>query len=686
MASGVEPRELRRAVEVEHREVVGVAVAVGVDVRVVVVRTEEHAPGAARLAHRAERRRIAGRRIDFRQTVVVPPALPGVLHEDRVVQTVLRRLRQALRRLGVVAAPLVETHARTERGASGARLVARHGAEAASRLERALRRRHERECRVMVRMEREEVLLAVAAHRVLHHVHGLHHGQPVRVVRAHVARGESEPVRVERELLRPLHDVAEAHVDAVRRLGGGTDSEVDDARESGRVARCAGNRPGDAQRALLLADRRLRLGGRRTVVRRHLCGKAAEDDRLLAVSERERAVDEPARAVGDARTVHDAVRVKTPAARRRVRSRRARRLCRGESRRAPRGPVGLVRRLRLRPHQQLHVAPAAAVAAGVHLRARTRPEAELDLLPRPWREVARHVLPREDVLHDLRTDELRLASLLQHEHLILRAVRGRRVVVVNEVVGAGERERRDGRKVKREVAPDEPRALLIGRMGAETVLRHATRRGTALRHVAAPFLRGAVLRHGHHLPLDLDKGRAHEPGVKAERAGTELGRSRLPHGTRRVGVLVHEDRDRVRRVLLLRARGREARVDGIEGVERARTRRARVRQLLLLAGREREGTLRTRHVPVVVHPHLELARDGLVRLVLQRHGEGTRRAGLDLGDAERPGERVLVVPLDLLRERPDLHLHAAPFLDGRQVCGCRPRGHRHAKNNDRLQN
>ena len=339
VAAGVEPRELRRAVQVEHREVVGVAVAVGVDVRVVVVRTEEDAAGAARVAHRAERRRVAGRRIDFRQTIVVSPALPDVLDEDRVVQSVLRRLRKALGRTRVVAAPLVEAHARAERGASGARLVAGHGAEAAPRLERALRRGHECERRVVVRVEREEVLLAVAGHRVLHHVHGLHHGKAVRVVRAHMACGETEPARAERELLRTLHDVAEAHIHAVRRLGGRPHGEVDDAREPGRVARRAGNRPGDAQRPLLLADRSLGFGRRHAVVRRHLRGKAAEHDRLLAVRERKRAVDEAALSIRHARAVHDAVRVKAPAPRRRVSPRRTRRL-RGRKRRcAARRPV-----------------------------------------------------------------------------------------------------------------------------------------------------------------------------------------------------------------------------------------------------------------------------------------------------------------------------------------------------------
>ena len=208
----------------------------------------------------------------------------------------------------------------------------------------------------------------------------------------------------------------------MRRLGGGSHGKVDDTREPGRVARRARNRPGNAQRTLLLADRCLRLWQRRTVIRLHSRSEAAKHDGLLAVRERERAVDEAAHAIGDARAVHNVPRIKAPASRRLVRSSRARRPCRRKRRRGARRPIGLVGHLRLWSNEQRHVTPATTVATRVHLRARPRPEAELDLLPGPRREVSGHVAPCEDVLNDLRADELRFAPLLQHKHLVLRAV------------------------------------------------------------------------------------------------------------------------------------------------------------------------------------------------------------------------------------------------------------------------
>ena len=152
-----------------------------------------------------------------------------------------------------------------------------------------------------------------------------------------------------------------------------------------------------------------------------------------------------------------------------------------------------------------------------------------------------------------------------------------------------------------------------------------------------------------------------------------------------MGVLVHENCDRMRGVLLLHARRRESRMDGIEGVERARTRRAGEEQFLLLAGLENNGAFWISHVPAIVHPHLQLAGDGHARPVLQRHGEGARRTGLHLGDAKRPGVRILAGALGLLRERTDLHPHAAPLLDGRKVRGSRKRGNRHANRDKTVQ-
>ena len=304
VAAGIEPRPLRRAVEVEDDEVVGIVVAIRVDVRIVVVRAEEDARRPARFPQRAERRRVAARRIDFRQAVVVAPALPVVLHEDRVVQPVLRGLGDPLRRLRVVAAPLVEAHPRAEAAEARASAVARHGAEAACRVKGPLRRRDEREERVVVRLQREEVRVAVAHKPVRRHVHGLDDGEPVRVVRAHVARGKTEPARAERELLRPLDHVAETRVDAERPHGGGAHRDLRQAREAAGVARHAGNRPLEAQRPLLLPDLgRRQLKNKGAISLFDVGGETPVGDHLLAVGECEDAVEQPPPAERDARAV-----------------------------------------------------------------------------------------------------------------------------------------------------------------------------------------------------------------------------------------------------------------------------------------------------------------------------------------------------------------------------------------------
>ena len=225
VAAGIEPRLLRRAVQVEDDEVVGVVVAVGIDVRVVVVRTEQHPVPAAGVAHVAEGLRVAAGRPDLGQAVVVAPGLPVVLHEDGIDQAVLRGLLQVLRGLRVVAAPLVEAHARAEQVAAGALAVAGDGAEAAAGLEGALRRGHERERRVVVGAQREVAVHAIAEEVVRRHVHSLHDREPIRIVRADVARGQARAAGVERELLRPLDDVAETSVDAERLLGGRANAE-----------------------------------------------------------------------------------------------------------------------------------------------------------------------------------------------------------------------------------------------------------------------------------------------------------------------------------------------------------------------------------------------------------------------------------------------------------------------------
>ena len=58
--------------------------------------------------------------------------------------------------------------------------------------------------------------------------------------------------------------------------------------------------------------------------------------------------------------------------------------------------------------------------------------------------------------------------------------------------------------------------------------------------------------------------------VRHLRLRTELRRGHLPPRTRRMGVLVHENCDRMRGVLLLHAVRREARMDGIEGADQTR--------------------------------------------------------------------------------------------------------------------
>ena len=325
-----------------------------------------------------------------------------------------------------------------------------------------------------------------------------------------------------------------------------------------------------------------------------------------------------------------------------------------------------------------HVAPAAAVAARVHLGAGTRPEPQCDLLPRPRREVGCQVLPRQDLRDEMGGDLLRGLPLLQHEHLVLHAVGRRLVAVRDEEVRAAEDDRRLLAQRERIVAPDEARALAVGRMAAVAVLHDAARAHTSLRHAAAPFSRISVFGQLDNLAADLDARRPTEALVQAEdpRSTNVLGGHdplRIGIRARRVGVPIHEDGNRMRRVLGLHARRREAGVDGVEGVERAREGGSRECARTRLARAERERALRARDLPVVVHPDFERARDGLFRLVLQRHGKRTRRAGLHLGHAERPRIRVRSRPLRLLRKRSDLDPDARPFLDGRQIRkGCDP--------------
>ena len=271
----------------------------------------------------------------------------------------------------------------------------------------------------------------------------------------------------------------------------------------------------------------------------------------------------------------------------------------------------------------------------------------------------------------MRADKLRLLAFLKHEHLVFDTVEWRSIARIDKVVRTGKHERRHGGEIKGKIAPDEPCALLVGRVALETILGDAVRRHAALRHVAAPFVNRAGLRHLNDFSVDLKCRRTRESVVKSERAWNKLWQGHLRLAARRIRILVLKNCDRMRSVVLVNAGGRETRMDWIEGVERTRTRSARERQFFLLSWRKREGALWPRHIPVVVHPYFQLSGDWLARRVLNRHWKCTRSASMDLGDAQGPEELVFASAVDLLRERPDLDLHAAALVYRRQVCNRR---------------
>ena len=155
-----------------------------------------------------------------------------------------------------------------------------------------------------------------------------------------MARGEQESAGAGRKPLRSLDYVAEAKVDAVRSDARRPHGKIDDAGKAACATLRAGNGPGNAQSALLLADRRNWLGRRGAVVRLDARGKPAEHDRLIAVRERKRAIHKPALAISDSSSVHNAAGIEAPASGRRISPRRARRLCRRKRQRAARSPVG----------------------------------------------------------------------------------------------------------------------------------------------------------------------------------------------------------------------------------------------------------------------------------------------------------------------------------------------------------
>ena len=155
-----------------------------------------------------------------------------------------------------------------------------------------------------------------------------------------MARGEKKSAGAGRKPLRPLDYVAETKVDAMRSVACRPHGKIDNAREPGCVALRAGNRPGNPERALLLANRRYGLRRRRAVVRLDTRRKAAEHDRLISVRERKRTIHKPALAISDSRSVYNAAGIEAPASGRRISPRRARRLCRRKRQRAARSPVG----------------------------------------------------------------------------------------------------------------------------------------------------------------------------------------------------------------------------------------------------------------------------------------------------------------------------------------------------------
>ena len=124
VAASVEPRLLRRAVGIEDDVPIGIAVGIGIEINVVVVRREEDAVALAGVRHREEVGQAAARREDVRQAVVIAPSLPGVLDEDGVGHAVARRAVESPRGRGVVAAPLVEAHLALELCHAAGRLEA----------------------------------------------------------------------------------------------------------------------------------------------------------------------------------------------------------------------------------------------------------------------------------------------------------------------------------------------------------------------------------------------------------------------------------------------------------------------------------------------------------------------------------------------------------------------------------
>ena len=233
----VEPRLLRRAVGIEDDVPIGIALGVGIEINIVVVRCEEDAVALAGRGHGEEVGQAAVRREDVRQAVVIAPALPVVLDEDGVGHAVACRAVESAGGLGVVAAPLVEAHLALDLGHAAGRLEAGNLAVGPRRRKRAAGRRHERDRRVVVGVQRVDLLLRVHGEQVGEDIAGLHQRQAAGIVRADVPRGELKAVGVQIEAAGILDHVAEARIDARGRLRGRAERQQRETRRAAGVAR-----------------------------------------------------------------------------------------------------------------------------------------------------------------------------------------------------------------------------------------------------------------------------------------------------------------------------------------------------------------------------------------------------------------------------------------------------------------
>ena len=673
----VVPRLVGRAVRIEDDPVVREAVRVRVVVDVVVVRHEEPARTRTRLAQPPKRRRVAARRTDVRQPVVIPPPLPVVLDEDRVPHAVFRRAGDIRRHVVVVdAPPLVEAHPPQQRFNARSRPVAAHVAKMPRGGERALRRRHERERGVVARDERVLLPRTTADKRVGENIRSLHERKPVLVVRADMARREVEPRRRKAEVARLLDHVPEARVSA---FGGQRPRSKRQARVAWlalRVARHAGHVPSHLQRTPLRPDprternglpafvtrrqpmrhdrlrvRRFRLhartrpSGQRTAdgIAIHFARETTIRQLTPSVRERQHAVEKPLRTKRPRRAEDALASLQRKAEFREIRPVRTRGACGLSGGRLTLRPVGFRGHGRHLADLKHGIGPSAPVAGRVHLRSRPDPEAQRDGHPRPRRQINRPVLPCPRGA-EARKDLRRLFSL-DYKNLVFRAVAcGTATTFPQQRRREAERTRPRLRQDQRNVAPDRARTALPRRMTGESGpdatlgrdLRRLERRATRKRFDTPVDLRPDGRRKlvQPHTPFLRDTWRSCRRG--AERR-----------------VLRTENGDRMQG---LAARQRPGGVNRIERVQRSvRLRLDGKRQLARFVRRQREfgGRQRLRQFPVVVHPRakspLHWSRPRVRRL--QAHPERFCRAAF--GHAQRGRVGLLVETLKRKR-------HAVP--------------------------